>query len=514
MKKPTCLASVSAIGFFFVCALVPAYAQHAGGGGFHGGGGGGFHGGGGGGFHGGGFAGGGGFHPGGGAGFHSAPAFHGGGFRSGTFSPPPAGVGGPHFAPSSPMRPGGGSTMRPGNFSRPGRNFAGGNQRAGNSFSAPPPVSDGRWHSFAPATGNRGVVSAPSQTGPSPSAGGLHVLNNHEPASSGSVRSFSGQGHEIWENSAIARNVIPRSQSLTSLKSTLREPPSSSSGLRSNPSLFGTSRVARGSTLAGNRVFSSSLKTGTATQQLRSSRLPYGTARPCWNCGSEGWRTWAWNRGWGWHGGWGWGWGFGWGGWGWGGWPWLGYWGWSPFWYNSWWGWPSYGYGYYGYPSVYIYNSSGYSDQNDNSAPPPQQYDQDNQGGQDNEGGSNGNWIMPNEPNPSSLPNSPGINVPVLIYMKNGAVYSVRDYWMTGDVFYYVLMDGNQNSVSLEQVDLPRTNEENAKSGVKFIIKSEPSITVPPAGGTSAPPAAPAPDQPTTAPTQQLDAVPQPEART
>jgi hypothetical protein len=86
--------------------------------------------------------------------------------------------------------------------------------------------------------------------------------------------------------------------------------------------------------------------------------------------------------------------------------------------------------------------------------------------------------------------------------MKNGAVYSVRDYWMSDDELNYILMDGAQHTVDLEQVDLPRTNTENAKSGVKFIFKSEPSMAPPPVS-------APAPS-----PTQELNAVPQPEART
>ena len=61
-------------------------------------------------------------------------------------------------------------------------------------------------------------------------------------------------------------------------------------------------------------------------------------------------------------------------------------------------------------------------------------------------------------------------------------------------------------TTDLEQVDLPRTNTENAKSGVRFIFKSD----VPPSAEPDAQPGNPnAP-----APTQQLNAVPQPEART
>jgi hypothetical protein len=211
----------------------------------------------------------------------------------------------------------------------------------------------------------------------------------------------------------------------------------------------------------------------------------------CWNCGF----------------------GFGFGGWGFG-WPWLGF-GFGfgdPFWYNPWWGaGPAYGYGYYGYPNsnVYGYPDSGYSAPDDNSNPPPQQDYQDNQGNQDNQDNSDGNWVTPNGPSPSSAPNSATLTVPVLIYMKSGVVYSVRDYWIVDGELHFLLMDGAQNSANLEQVDLQRTNSENAKSGVKFIYKSEPSITPAAPDGNAMPPG---PNEPS--PAQQINAVPQPEART
>ena len=202
-------------------------------------------------------------------------------------------------------------------------------------------------------------------------------------------------------------------------------------------------------------------------------------------------------------GGWGWGgWGFGWG-WGW---PGLGYWGWSP-WYDPWWDWGWGGSGYYGYPTnnYYIYNydgSGGYQPQ-DNYAPPPQQ--NDDQSEDDYQGTTNGNWITPNGPSPSSEAGAPSLAVPVLIYMKNGSVLTVRDYWMIDGELHYVLMNGTQKSVDLEQVDLARSNAENAKSGVKFIFKSEPNA--PTLNETPAPPAA-QPDSSAPAPGAQ------PEART
>lgn len=93
--------------------------------------------------------------------------------------------------------------------------------------------------------------------------------------------------------------------------------------------------------------------------------------------------------------------------------------------------------------------------------------------------------------------------------MKNGAVYTVRDYWMVDNELHYILMNGTQHTIDLERVDLPRTNTENAKSGVKFIFKSEPSVTAP-----AQPDAEPESPNAPAAPTQQIHAVPQPEART
>jgi hypothetical protein len=205
------------------------------------------------------------------------------------------------------------------------------------------------------------------------------------------------------------------------------------------------------------------------------------------------------------------GWGNGWGYGGWGfGWPWLGF-GFgfgNPYWFNPWWGaGPAYGYG-YAYPdsNVYGYPDSGYYPPDDYSNQPPQG---DDSYYPDDQNNTNGNWITPNGPSPSSAPNSGVLNVPVLIYLKSGAVYTVRDYWMIDGELHFIQINGAQRSVDLAQVDLPRTNTENAKSGVKFIYKSEPSITAPEPNGNGMPPGANAPS-----PTQQLNGVSQPEART
>lgn len=171
--------------------------------------------------------------------------------------------------------------------------------------------------------------------------------------------------------------------------------------------------------------------------------------------------------------------------------------------YDPWWG-AGPAYGYYGYPNNYVYGypDSGYYAPDNNSNPPAEQ---DNQ----QEEPLDGNWVTPNGPSPSVAPNSGNLAVPILIYMKNGSILTVRDYWMIDGELHYILMSGVQRTVNLGLIDLPRTNTENAKSGVKFIFKSEPSITAP-----AQPDAEPGSPNGTPAPTQQINAVPQPEART
>ncbi|HEV2522447.1 MAG TPA: hypothetical protein VGT24_08705 [Candidatus Acidoferrales bacterium] len=315
--------------------------------------------------------------------------------------------------------------------------------------------------------------------------------------------------------------MIPKSQSLASIHNSFNGSLPGTPGLRSNSLLSANSSLARGSALLGNRRFSGGVNTASSLSLGASFR---NRIRNCLSCGDGfgGFGGWGWRNRWGWGGGW----GFGWGGWGWGGWPWLGFWGWDPFWYDPWWGWPSTGYGYYGYPNNYMYGypDSGYSTPDDNSPPPPQPDNQYNQDNQNNQNSPDGNWVTPNGPSPTYEQNSGGIAVPILIYMKNGAVYTVRDYWMVDGELHYTLIDGVQNSVDLDLVDLPRTNMENAKSGVRFIFKSEPSIAAPPPDGNAPPPSQPNSNQPNAqpggasepspAPAQQINADPQPEGRT
>jgi len=155
---------------------------------------------------------------------------------------------------------------------------------------------------------------------------------------------------------------------------------------------------------------------------------------------------------------------------------------------------PSPGVGFYGYPRAAVYS---YPYSYDNSAPLPADNNNDYNENKNNYSSPNIDSNAPAGQNISPEANAANLTVPVLIYLKSGAVYTVRDYWMIDGELHYHLMGGVRKSVDLDQVDLPRTNTENAKSGVKFIFKSKPGITPAAPDGNAMPPG---PSEPSPAP--------------
>jgi hypothetical protein len=59
--------------------------------------------------------------------------------------------------------------------------------------------------------------------------------------------------------------------------------------------------------------------------------------------------------------------------------------------------------------------------------------------------------------------------------MNDGSVYAVRDYWVSGGQLHYVLFNSENRTAAIDQLDLQRTVDENAKSGVQFTLKPGPS---------------------------------------
>ena len=181
----------------------------------------------------------------------------------------------------------------------------------------------------------------------------------------------------------------------------------------------------------------------------------------CWGCGF----------------GWGFGWGLGWG-WGWGGWwnPW-----WDPWWWGSSWTW-------WAPPPAYYYPPNVYQ-----SAPPPYgngpdvDYDQPSDDGRYSSSNQNyGSTPTSDQPfggspnmNPFTL-NVAASTPTVLVYLKDGSMSAASDYWLADGKLHYRVNYGGENSVDLDQVDLQRTVDENAKRGVRFSLKSTPDTA--PAG--------------------------------
>ncbi len=205
-------------------------------------------------------------------------------------------------------------------------------------------------------------------------------------------------------------------------------------------------------------------------------------------------------RGRGFGGCWGCGFGFGLGfGWGWG-WPYWGFdWGW-PYWDLGFgWGYPGWGYpywdGYWGpeaYPPDY-----GYDDYNGNAG------NYSDYGGDTNDysGNYSDNSVYSNAPDDSTqAPEGAGASqsnsttmadpesIPTVVYLKDGTSFQITSYWSSGSTLHYVDSQGGVSSIDASQIDLQRTVSENAKHGIRFPIKPQPSTATPSAPAASSTP--------------------------
>jgi hypothetical protein len=453
-------ALTTVVSIAFVCAAFPVYAQHGGGG--HGGGGfgggGGSHGGGGG-FHGGGSS-----HGGGSGGHGSSTARMGGGsFRSMPSTPPPAGAG-------SNARPSG-SGYRPGG-APPYANERGAAPPSGASANARP---DGNWHSFGGSVASHvPVVSSPEVRGSGNTGSGWQVFGGNRSAGTGAVaRSFSGQGGDVWETTPATRNIVPAARALSTMRGSFGNAVSGArlgSTMRPQPSVkqpFG----ARSNFVPGSMTSSPRWNNGLwrFRDRDRFGLRGFHGGWGCWNCGF-GFDWWP-------------GWGFGW--------PSLGSW-------NSWgdpWWWDGPGPGYYGYPgnyNVYNYNYGGAYDNSPSSPAPAENYSSTDQ---------NAPARQP-LPDTNAADNGEKSAAAVLLYLKDGTTYSAQDYWLTGGKLHFTLDNGVESWVEIDQLDMQRTVDENAKRGVQFTLKPGPAGSDPaPDAKGSAPNGTAGSDAPATDPT-------------
>jgi hypothetical protein len=200
----------------------------------------------------------------------------------------------------------------------------------------------------------------------------------------------------------------------------------------------------------------------------------------CWGCGFGRGFGWGWG-GWGWGFGWGWGWGGFWGpGWGWGG-----------------WGWPGYSLGYYPYWPGY-YGDPGYGVSYDDNG----NYSSSDNGPVDNNSGNySAGSVAPNNP-ADVAPPSPNDNPvtgdvsssrpTVLLYLKDGTTYAASDYWLQDGLLHYTVNYGGESTLNMDDLDLQRTVNENARRGINFSLHPNPTSANPqpssngyPAAGSS-----------------------------
>jgi hypothetical protein len=62
-----------------------------------------------------------------------------------------------------------------------------------------------------------------------------------------------------------------------------------------------------------------------------------------------------------------------------------------------------------------------------------------------------------------------------LIYLKDGTTYAASDYWMQNGRLHYTVNYGGEGTLNMDEVDLQRTVDENARRGVRFSLKPYPS---------------------------------------
>jgi predicted heme/steroid binding protein len=78
-----------------------------------------------------------------------------------------------------------------------------------------------------------------------------------------------------------------------------------------------------------------------------------------------------------------------------------------------------------------------------------------------------------------------------LIYLKDGTVYDVTDYWLANERVYYKTANGGEYSFDLEQLDLEKTVNVNADRGVTFVLQPAPAPEAAPDATPNSAPAQP-----------------------
>ena len=344
--------------------------------------------------------------------------------------------------------------------------------------------ANGQWHSFGSPANGRGSAAPPAAAGARGSANagsGWQSFGANRSAGTGSARSWSGQGHSVWNDTSQSRNIVSPKRALSNIRGSFGNSTLGASRLIPNASLsarsgLGSSLPARPNAGAfggvngrfggGNRSggFGDGNRFGGFRGGNHFGGFGFGDGDfDDFGFGGFGFGGGCWGCGFGWGGGWGLGFGS----------PWLG----IGYWNDPW---PWFGYGYPAinyYSTPYDYNAPGnYVGSYDPPFPsaqpsedPPNTY----QNAPDPQSSSDTNQINNNSGNSTSY---------VLLYLKDGTMFSVTDYWLAGGKLHYLLDNGAEIAINMDRLDLPSTLDENGSRGVRVRLRPGPTGSNPAPG--------------------------------
>lgn len=141
----------------------------------------------------------------------------------------------------------------------------------------------------------------------------------------------------------------------------------------------------------------------------------------------------------------------------------------NPFWAGPW----AYGCGGFGYLNDYDYGPGIYS----NYEPDYFESEQPPETGLAPEELQNYQYIpAPEESSPEEIEAE---KILVVLYLKDGSVYAVTNYWIADGKLHYRTSYGGEDSIDLNDLDLQKTVDVNAKRGVPFTLKPSPDQNSP-----------------------------------
>ena len=83
----------------------------------------------------------------------------------------------------------------------------------------------------------------------------------------------------------------------------------------------------------------------------------------------------------------------------------------------------------------------------------------------------------------------------VLLYLKDGTTYAASDYWLQDGQLHYIVNYGGESTLDMDELDLQRTVNENARRGVNFSLHPNPSTVNPQPSSNGSPAAGSSTDQ-------------------